>query len=70
MPLLRRYWLHVKCKQGFTFPSHYGVTAYGLEDAIEQIEAHVNNLDYTIQGVIEDIDVSTLNALHILPNIG
>lgn len=61
--LLTRYWFRV--------PGHYGfgVTAFTLNDAFFLLEAEGFLLD-RITEVIVDVDVSTLDARHVLPNSG
>jgi hypothetical protein len=65
-PLLHRYWFPTRRGWGF------GVTAYSLDDAkrlLQQIGWSDHVLD-EITGVVEDIDIRTLDADHILPNMG
>lgn len=49
-----------------------GVTAIDKEDAIELIRCHVFNGSIVprISVCIENIDVSTLDKRHVLPNMG
>jgi hypothetical protein len=48
-----------------------GVTAYSYEDALMILRERVFNADVpNPKSVIEDIDVSTLDPGHILPNMG
>jgi hypothetical protein len=49
-----------------------GVTAYSYEDALVVLRERrfKNDLLPSIHKVIEDIDVSTLDPGHVLPNIG
>ena len=72
---LRRYWLTFDV----TFDSPYlmllqgcGVTAYSLEDAHELIQTYIlEDLPKPpIKSVTEDVDVSTLDPSHVLPNMG
>ena len=72
---LRRYWIKFQ-----TEPDHsglswtrlgYGVTAYDYNDALQIIRWHVfdNEPLPPVASVIEDVDVSTLDAGHIVPNM-
>lgn len=60
---LRRYW--------FAFPDlpGFGVTAYSIEDAHFLLEGEGYLIDRDVE-VIVDVDVSTLDPNHILPNSG
>ncbi len=61
--LLRRYWFLIPGRTGL------GVTAYSLNDARFLLQAEGVLLDRDIE-VVEDVDVSTLDARHVLPNAG
>jgi hypothetical protein len=65
---LRRYWLKFDCD--FGSPLGYGVTAWNEEDAIGLVQAAVfsgrNLPNFTVQ---VNVDVSTLDAGHIRPNM-
>lgn len=72
MTILRRYW--------FTFSSiepynplrlGCGVTAYSYEDAISILlqTVFVGQNEPQIDKVVEDIDVSTLDQKHVIPNM-
>jgi len=74
--LLTRYWFEFVSKPGEVSPcgtvSGLGVTAYSYDDAIAIITAKIftdNNMP-EIKTCIENIDVSTLDKGHVLPNIG
>lgn len=60
---LKRYW--------FAFPGllGFGVTAYSLDDAHFLLESEGYLIDRNVE-VTVDVDVSTLDPTHILPNIG
>jgi hypothetical protein len=60
---LRRFWFDVPGLPGF------GVTAYSMDDARFLLESEGYAIDPDVE-VIVDIDVSTLDPKHILPNIG
>ena len=66
---LTRFWFEFSV-QPYSNP-YFGVTAYNHEDALEQIKQRVFPLVElpTLKHYIEDIDVSTLDAGHILPNM-
>jgi hypothetical protein len=61
-PLLRRFWFRRPVGSG------YGVTAYSVEDA-EQLLARAGLVRDWVE-VVEGVDVSSLDAGHVLPNIG
>jgi hypothetical protein len=75
-PLLRRYWIEFEDTTGtFTaprWPKVCGVTAYSLDDALRVIRDRfgLRTAQPGIRQLIEDVDVSTLDAKHVLPNIG
>ena len=60
---LTRYWFKVPGLVGF------GVTAFSLDDAFFLLEAEGYLIDRRTE-VVVDIDVSTLDANHVLPNAG
>ena len=72
MNSLRRYW--------FTFPKSpeptpltlgCGVTAYDDDDAMDILREYVfNGVQPSVAEVIVDVDVSTLDKSHVLPNMG
>lgn len=80
MNLLRRYWLEFEVSEAdVSRYSSYaglqrgcGVTAYSQEDALVLLREHLFRNDPLppISKVIEDVDISTLEKNHILPNIG
>jgi hypothetical protein len=48
-----------------------GVTASDLEDALSLLKQHVFPTGLpSIGGLVEDVDVSTLDQGHVLPNMG
>jgi hypothetical protein len=49
-----------------------GVTAYDVDDANRLLDENLFKAETrpALAGLIEDIDVSTLDPNHILPNIG
>ncbi len=77
---LTRFWFEfdVASSNVSTYPSHAGmgrgcgVTAYSYDDAIKLLQDLIfrNDPMPPIGKVIENIDVSTLDPNHILPNIG
>jgi hypothetical protein len=62
--LLIRFWFNIDGKLG------YGVTAYSLDDAILLLSEAVDDFDLTSSTVVENIDVSTLDQNHVIPNMG
>ena len=73
MVTLRRYWFQF-CDLGSGTPLNLGcgVTARDYADALELMTNRVfkGGTVPTISGCVEDIDVSTLDERHVLPNIG
>jgi hypothetical protein len=72
-PLLRRYWIRF---EAFATPTPLnlgcGVTAFDKDDAIGLLHSRVfteKEVPKVIE-IIEDGDVSTLNAGHVRPNMG
>ncbi len=60
---LTRYWFAVLGLLGF------GVTAYSIDDARFLLEAEGYSIDRSAD-VTVNVDVSTLDPKHILPNVG
>ena len=80
-PLLHRYWIEFEPLQNghqqgvwlIGWPRMaYGVTAYTYDDALWLLRKQVFRRESLppIREVIEDIDISTLEAGHIRPHIG
>lgn len=71
-----RYWIKFNFENYASIPSGTrmgcGVTALNYEDALKLINDKLfgNKPMAPIEQLIEDIDISTLDANHILPNIG
>ena len=61
-PALQRFWFRRPVGFG------YGVTAYSIEDAEQLLTRAGLSRDWV--EVIEDVDVSSLDEGHVLPNIG
>ena len=63
---LRRYWFALSSGAGI------GVTAASDEEAREFAESTRARYfpDAALGGVVRDVDVSTLDAEHVLPNLG
>ncbi len=72
--MLHRYWFKFDLDSVHFSPFHLGsgVTGYSLDDAkgILVLQAKRAGVNTIIDSVIEDIDISTLDQNHILPNIG
>ena len=78
--MLRRYWFAFNIAPGEVgiYPSYAGlsygcgVTAYTYDDAIHVLHEKLFKDAPTppIESVTEDIDVSSLDAGHVLPNMG
>ena len=63
--MLTRYWFKTKRGSGF------GVTAHSREDAESLLRAlWPPSLETEIVEVVSDIDVSLLDHVHVLPNVG
>ena len=73
MKKLRRFWFNFEETRRFT-PLNLGcgVTGYDYDDAITLLQTRVFTTETVpkINGCIEDVDVSTLDPNHVLPNIG
>ncbi len=73
---LRRYWFQFDIPNSGIYPlgllAGCGVTAYNYDDALELLQKKVFGKEAipSIQKVVEDIDVSTLDEGHVLPNMG
>jgi hypothetical protein len=72
MTLLHRFWFKFSPIKPYD-PSAlgYGVTAYTYDDAISILKDTVfQNRDLPeVQSVIEDVDISTLDQKHVIPNM-
>ncbi len=73
---LIRYWIHFGCPDrtnvAAPIQKHYGVTAYSEEDAISILRSEVF-CEAPMPPIVEirpNVDVSTLDSGHVLPNIG
>jgi hypothetical protein len=77
---LRRFWLRFAIAPGelTTYTSYAGlsygcgVTAHNYDDAINLLRSHLFRGDPLpeISEVVEDVDVSRLDAGHVRPNMG
>lgn len=47
-----------------------GVTAYSVEDARTLIANELTLSSTDINGVVEDVDIQTLDKGHVIPNMG
>ncbi len=74
MLILQRCWITFERskQEQFPFSLGCGVTAFSLEDALQMIHeaAAAPVKELIVREVIENIDISTLDELHIIPNIG
>jgi hypothetical protein len=73
MNQLRRYWITFENLDRLTALNlGCGITAYNTEDALTLLRGTVfgDKEIPNILDVAEDIDVSTLDENHVLPNIG
>jgi hypothetical protein len=73
--MLHRYWFTFSPAKDSRLPSALrlgcGVTAFSCEDAISLIQEHLLGGERIPpqHEVVEDVDVSTLDAGHVLPNM-
>lgn len=73
---MKRYWFEFDLASHRSPPAGVllgcGVTAHDYDDALRLIKGHVftGTAFPAIRNVIEDVDVSTLDTKHVLPNIG
>ena len=71
--MLRRYWFRFQDVTGPTaLKLGCGITAASYEDALDLLRTRVfaGQTLPVISSCVEDIDVSTLDPRHVLPNIG
>lgn len=69
---LTRYWIELDGKAAPT--NQFGVTAYSTDDALSLIaeyfkRTYQEEAPIKTSRVIENVDVSTLDAGHVLPNM-
>lgn len=73
---MHRYWITFKFEPGSAAPLGarigVGVTAWSLEDALTLTRDGVfsGNEAPAVREVVHDVDVSTLDPGHVLPNMG
>ena len=69
---LRRYWFTFsQSSQPTPLSIGCGVTAYNYDDSLDLLRDRVfGGLQPTLANVIADVDVSTLDKGHVLPNMG
>jgi len=69
---LIRYWVEVQLPEGLVQPRYFGVTAHSLDDALALLAAcaayALPNPPVVVQAV-PNVDVSTLDEGHVLPNM-
>jgi len=74
--MIRRYWFEFSKLKKTSLPlgvsNGCGLSAYNYDDAIELLKEKVfeNEELPLIENVSEDVDVSTLDSGHVLPNMG
>lgn len=71
MTLLHRYWFTFSVRPYHSLRMGCGVTAYDLDDALNVLERVVfaKEGELEIEKVIEDVDISTLDKGHVIPNM-
>jgi hypothetical protein len=69
--LLKRYWFRFESSPSDSLGHGCGVTAYSLEDAKSLLDASIFQSKSwpRIVEVIEDVDISTLDRGHVIPNM-
>jgi hypothetical protein len=69
--LLHRYWFEFETRVDY-FGAWFGVTAYNYDDAISVLNKWVFNGKTMppLKKMAEDVNVESLDAGHVLPNIG
>lgn len=73
---LTRYWIEFDIQQDAFYPSWLskgcGVTAYSYLDAVQILRDQVfkDKPVPAIRTIIENVDISTLDTSHVLPNMG
>jgi hypothetical protein len=75
MALLKRYWFEfVKSAVPLPLGTNLGagVTAFNYEDAVSILKSEIfENIPFPeVKNLIEDVDLLTLDAGHVLPNVG
>ena len=74
--MLRRFWIEFECEEPLALPGGValgcGVTAESFEKALSMVDERVFHqvARPPIRRVIEDVDVSTLDQHHVVPNMG
>jgi hypothetical protein len=70
---LRRYWIsfdQANADVPLLVRLGCGVTAWNAHDALSIVRHHVfQGRDFSASTVVEDVDISTLDAKHFLPNM-
>ena len=71
MAVLTRYWVTFDGNPGYGLGMGVGVTAWNVEDALQLVTDALSTYGPLppIAKVIEDVDVSTLDARHVIPNM-
>jgi hypothetical protein len=66
-----RYWFEFENNVPYGMKIGCGVTAYSYSDALNILKDKVfkDSSQFQIKRVIEDVDVSTLDPGHVLPNM-
>lgn len=73
--MLRRFWFEFEFKEDEIAPGGLGygcgVTAFDLSDAMSLLQARVfrERPIPQVRDLVEDVDVSTLDPGHVLPNM-
>jgi hypothetical protein len=70
-PLIR-YWVEVQLPDGLLQSRYFGVTAYSLDDALSLLQAcaaYTLPTPPVVVHAVPNVDVSTLDAGHVLPNM-
>jgi hypothetical protein len=69
---MRRYWIELKDMSASV--SRFGITAYSADDALGLLAEYLRRFyreeaPVDVRRIIENIDISSLDADHVLPNM-
>jgi len=67
---LHRYWVKLAPPEPIAFKLGCGVTAFTEEDAKQLVLSQFGAAPPVIASIESDVDVSILDAKHVIPNMG
>jgi hypothetical protein len=67
---LHRYWIKLAAPEPIGFKLGCGVTAFTEDDAKKLVFSQFSDAPPVIASMESDVDVSTLDPKHVIPNIG